>query len=110
MGQSEKCKDAGRNGVREYENMGKKEIASRTETALKSQVRKVAKRLTDKFKQEGLGQAAGRSGGHGVPFRKAGAELIRQANRLPKSDPLRDALKNEGKRLINKGKSINEKI
>jgi hypothetical protein len=64
-------------------------------------------KLVKQFKVEGVGQGAGRSGGHGTPFIRACAELIRQANQLAKSDPLRAALKQVGERLIEKGKSIN---
>jgi RHS repeat-associated protein len=66
--------------------------------------------LVTKFKKEGTGQGAGRSGGHGTPYKKAGNQLIQEANKLPKNDPLREALKKEGKRLLNKGNSLNEKI
>jgi hypothetical protein len=62
--------------------------------------------LVKEFKEQGVGQQAGRSGGHGEPYKKAGAELIRQANRLTKNSPLKEALKIEGNRLIKKGKSI----
>lgn len=65
--------------------------------------------LVKQYKGEGLGAIA-KSGSHGVPLKRAGAQLIRDANKLPKNDPLRNALKKEGKRLVNKGKSINEKI
>lgn len=51
-----------------------------------------------------VGQGAGRSGGHGTPHKRAGAELIREANKLPKNDPMREALKTEGERLIQQGK------
>ena len=43
--------------------------------------------LMKTLKNEGVGQGAGRSGGHGTPHKRAGAELIRQANLLPKNDP-----------------------
>ena len=72
-------------------------------------VSSIGSNLVKQFKNEGTGQGAGRSGGHGTPFKKAGAELIRQANKLNKNDPQRAALKKEGERLINKGKSINHK-
>jgi len=64
-------------------------------------------KLVKKFKDEGAGQGAGRSGGHGTPYKRAGAELTRQANKLGKNDPLRKALKAQGKKLVEKGKSIN---
>ncbi len=55
-------------------------------------------------REEGVGTGSGRSGGHGTPHKRAGAELIREANRLPKNDPMREALKVEGERLIQQGK------
>lgn len=55
------------------------------------------------------GQGVGRSGGGGSRYVKAGNQLIQEANRLPKSDPRRAAMKTEGNRLIRKGKSINHK-
>ena len=67
--------------------------------------RQAGSELVKSYKDQGAGTGAGRSGGHGTPFQRAGAELIRQANQLPKDDPLRDALKVEGNRLINQGKS-----
>jgi len=33
--------------------------------------------------------------------------MIQDANKLPKNDPMREALKVEGKRLIERGKGIN---
>lgn len=65
--------------------------------------------LVGQFKEEGLGSAVGRSGGHGVPMQRAGAELIREANKLSKNDPLRDALKIEGQRLIARGKGTSHR-
>ncbi|MBM3788376.1 MAG: hypothetical protein FJW30_28910, partial [Acidobacteria bacterium] len=65
--------------------------------------------LVKQFKLDGIGQGAGRSGGHGTPFIRAGAELIRQANNLPKNDPMRAALKQVGERLIGRGKSIDHR-
>ena len=62
-----------------------------------------------RHKQGGIGQAAGRSGGHGEPYKRAGAELIREANQLPRGNPLRAALKVEGQRLIQQGKAISHR-
>ena len=59
------------------------------------------------YKGEGVGTNAGRSGGHGTPYKRAGNEMIQDANKLPKNDPMREALKVEGKRLIERGKGIN---
>ena len=65
-------------------------------------------KLVKQFKLEGVGKAAGRSGGHGTPFLRAGAELIRQANQAPyKGTAMAEALKKEGQRLIKKGSAIN---
>jgi RHS repeat-associated protein len=69
---------------------------------------KLGGELLKKFKLSGVGQAAGRSGGHGDAFKRAGAELIRRANSLADKD-LKEAMKIEGQRLIEKGKSISHK-
>ncbi len=71
--------------------------------------RRQGNELVQEYRQEGRGTTAGRSDGHGIPFQQAGAELIRRANKLPKNDPLRAALKTEGKRLIERGKAISHK-
>ena len=63
--------------------------------------------LVKQYKLEGVGKGAGRSGGHGTPHLRAGAQMIREANALPKNNPMREALKTEGLRLLNKGKGIN---
>jgi RHS repeat-associated protein len=55
------------------------------------------------------GQGVGKSGGGGTRYIKAGNQLIQEANKLPKNDPLRAAMKTEGNRLLNKGRSINHK-
>lgn len=68
---------------------------------------KRAKTLLEQFKKEGVGTGA-RSGQHGTPHKRAGAELIREANALPKG-PLRDAMKREGERLIQQGRSHNHR-
>ena len=65
--------------------------------------------LVKQYKKEGVGQGAGRSGGHGTPHKRAGAELIREAGRLPKNDPMRKALQTAGKRLQQQGKSHNHR-
>ena len=49
----------------------------------------------------------GRSGGHGVPYKRVGAKLIRLANKIKNDPELQEAYKREGKRLLEKGKSIN---
>lgn len=57
---------------------------------------------------QGRGQGqSGRSGSHGADLKKVGAQLIRDANKLPVNDPLREALKREGQRYIKQGNSIN---
>jgi hypothetical protein len=58
-------------------------------------------------REDKVGTNAGRSSGHGTPHQRAGAELIREANKLPKNDPMREALKIEGNRLIKQGGGIN---
>lgn len=55
------------------------------------------------------GQGVGKSGGGGQRYVKAGTQLIREANKLPKNDPRRAAMKKEGNRLIKQGNSINHK-
>ena len=65
--------------------------------------------LVRQKKLEGVGTSAGRSGGHGTPYKQAGAELRRQAQKLPKNSPLAKALKKEGDRLVEQGKSINHR-
>ncbi|MEW5980559.1 MAG: RHS repeat-associated core domain-containing protein [Acidobacteriota bacterium] len=69
---------------------------------------RIGAQLVKKFKQEGIGTQVGRSGGHGAAFKRAGAELIRMANQTADKE-LREALKVEGKRLIEKGSSISHK-
>ncbi len=68
--------------------------------------RKRGNELVEKFKSAGEG--IGRSGGGGEKYRKAGAELIREANRVGNT-VLREAMKKEGKRLINYGKGVSHK-
>ncbi|HEX2223164.1 MAG TPA: hypothetical protein VHN15_03040, partial [Thermoanaerobaculia bacterium] len=65
--------------------------------------------LVSGFKAEGVGQEAGRSGGHGEPYKRAGAELVRRANQLPRADPMHEALKIEGNRLILRGTAISHR-
>ena len=63
--------------------------------------------LLHQAKRSGVGAQAGRSGGHGTPYLRAGAQLQREAAALPKSDPLRGALRRQADRLIERGRSIN---
>jgi RHS repeat-associated protein len=63
------------------------------------------KTLLDELKDAGVGAGA-RSGQHGVPYSRAGAQMIREANLIPKG-PIQDAMKTAGKQLIEKGKGIN---
>jgi RHS repeat-associated protein len=63
-------------------------------------------KLVKQLKAEGTGQGAGRSGGHGTPKARAGAELIRRGNAI-KDPSLADAYKTEGQRLINEAKADN---
>ncbi|KKG50724.1 hypothetical protein [Methanosarcina mazei] len=94
------------NPQKQLENKSEKQEAKREENPQKK-ASKMGGDLVNKFQREDeVGKAAGRSGGHGKPYKLAGAELIRQANKLPKNDPMREALKKEGNRLVNKGKEI----
>ena len=68
--------------------------------------RKKGSELERAFKVSGIGQGAGRSGGHGTPAKRAGAELIRLGN-MQKCATLREAYKKEGKRRIKQGKGTN---
>ncbi len=65
--------------------------------------------LLRELKLTGIGAAAGRSSGHGTPHKQAGAALIREGNTLPATDPLSDALKVEGRRLIDEGNAIDHR-
>ena len=65
--------------------------------------------LVEEYKEKGLGQQAGRSGGHGTPYKQAGADLIREANKLSADDPLQEALEIEGRQLIDYGKAIDHR-
>jgi len=69
----------------------------------------VGAQLVKEFKEAGVGQAAGRSGGHGAPFARAGAELIRRAKLVTDNPVYRQALISEGKRLINQAKTISHR-
>jgi RHS repeat-associated protein len=61
--------------------------------------------LLEKMKSSKVGTGA-RSGQHGSPHKRAGAELQREANTV--SDrTLREIIRKEGDRLINRGKGIN---
>jgi len=62
--------------------------------------------LVKQFKTQGVGTGA-RSGQHGVPFSRAGAQLQRMANQLPKNSQMAQALRNQAKQLLNRAKSIN---
>jgi len=63
------------------------------------------KNLLQEMKDSGLGQGA-RSGQHGTPAKRAGAQMIREGNQLPPG-PFRDAFKKTGKQLVNQGKGTN---
>jgi len=65
-------------------------------------------KLVREFKESGVGQAAGRSGGHGSPYARAGAELIRRAKNAA-SPELGQALKTEGEKLINYAKGVSHR-
>jgi hypothetical protein len=65
--------------------------------------------LVKQYKAEGVGQQAGRSGGHGDAYKRAGAKLVEEANQFPKNDPRREAYKIEGNRLIQRGKGTSHR-
>jgi uncharacterized protein RhaS with RHS repeats len=77
--------------LREVLNVSGKELAKRARQCAS----KRGGDLVKQFKKDGAGTGA-RSGQHGTPFKKAGNELIKEANKLPKGSPLREALKKEG--------------
>ncbi|MDJ0761223.1 MAG: RHS repeat-associated core domain-containing protein [Woeseiaceae bacterium] len=87
--------------IREAAAMSSKEVAkwAQKSAAQRGQV------LLKKYRDLGKGQGA-RSGQHGTPWKNAGADLIREGNKLPPG-PYRDALKALGKQYINKGKGWN---
>jgi polyhydroxyalkanoate synthesis regulator phasin len=100
----------------EIEPRSDEEIAETRATAAvadraqaRSQARLRGQELVDQLVASGTGTGAGRSGGHGTPFTQAGAQLIRDANALKETDPLREALKVEGQRLIDRGNAINHR-
>lgn len=63
------------------------------------------KNLLQELKDSGLGKGA-RSGQHGTPAKRAGAQMIREGNQLPPG-PYQDAFKKAGKQLIDQGKGVN---
>ena len=62
--------------------------------------------LVRQYKQQGVGTGSGRSGGGGDAFKKAGSELIRQANKIRNNPVLKEEMKKQGQRLLQKGKGI----
>lgn len=61
--------------------------------------------LLKEMKNSGVGQGA-RSGQHGAPYSRAGAELRREANEV--SDPtLREILRTQAERLVQQGRGFN---
>lgn len=87
--------------LRDVMNLSGKELAKTAQQCAS----KRGGNLVKKFKDQGVGKGA-RSGQHGTPFKKAGSEMIREANKLSKG-LLRDAMKKEGERLIKMGRGIN---
>jgi hypothetical protein len=65
--------------------------------------------LEKEEKEKGVGQEAGRSGGHGSPRARAGARLVREANKMSKNDPRRRAYKIVGERMQSQGRSKNHR-
>lgn len=87
----------------EVSGLGQKELGKLARQC----AQKRAKSLLEKLKKEGVGKGA-RSGQHGTPHKRAGAELGREANNLP-NGPLKEAMKKEAERLILQGKSHSHK-
>jgi RHS repeat-associated protein len=75
----------------------------------RQQAQQRGRELLEEAKATGVGGNSGKSGGHGTPYLRAGAELIREANKRPKNCPLKDAMKIEGERLLNQGRGHNHK-
>lgn len=79
-------------------------------TILRQCAEKRGSALLDMAKRSGVGTGA-RSGQHGTPHARAGAELQREANELAKLGPhyrqLAEQMKIHAKRLLAKGKSVN---
>ena len=71
------------------------------------EARQKGRDLLKEAKSNKVGTGA-RSGQHGTPHKRAGAELERLANQ-EKNPLLREAYKKEAKRLINQGRGINHK-
>jgi RHS repeat-associated protein len=76
------------------------------ELSPREQASKKGGELVKKFKLEGVGKGAGRSGRHGTPHARASAELKRLANKLPKGE-LREAYKTQADRLLERAKGYN---
>ena len=65
--------------------------------------------LVKNYKKDGAGKGA-RSGQHGTPYKKAGADLIREANTSLPKGPIKDAVKSVADQLIKRGKELNHKM
>jgi hypothetical protein len=89
--------------IRTLGNFTEKEIAKLARNC----ANKRGGELVKQIKREGVGTGA-RSGQHGVPFKKAGNQLIQEANDIAPG-PVRDALKTVGQQLIKKGNSISHR-
>jgi hypothetical protein len=76
---------------------------------LKGRARDEARKLGNEFVKEEKADGSGtgsRSGQHGTPFKRAGQRLIELAKTT--SNPrMKEALRQEGKRLIKKGGGFN---
>jgi len=95
-----------------YDKKAARKALQEARQAARRQASETGAALVTEYKRSGVGQAAGRSGGHGAPHKRAGAELIRRANRLPSNSEnkaLKAALKLEGQSLIEKGKAISHR-
>jgi RHS repeat-associated protein len=99
----------GRRGESEEEARRRREEQRQERRRIRREASQLGARLVQEYRDEGVGQQAGRSGGHGRPHRRAGAELIRRANALPRDDPRSDALRIEGNRLIREGRGLDHR-
>jgi RHS repeat-associated protein len=80
---------------------------------ISSEIRKQASQtggaILKKWIRASEGDSVGRSGGSAAAYKSAGTELIQMANRVVANPQLKEALKIEGKRLINEGKGHGHK-
>jgi RHS repeat-associated protein len=83
--------------------------AGRAKEVLQQCVSRRSAQLVREFKQAGVGTGA-RSGQHGAPFSRAGAQLRREANEIEALNPeLATTLRTLADRLIQQGRSISHR-